>query len=79
MLQKHIRDNKKALYRLRIDYQKAERGRTAELKCHLPDDIGAAHLQVNIPDPETEAKLEKEALLPNSGPFLHHFIRSSVK
>jgi hypothetical protein len=46
MLQEHIRDNKKALYRLGIDYQKAERGRTAELKCHLPN-----HLQVNIPDP----------------------------
>jgi len=65
MLQKHIRDNKKALHRLGIDRRKAERGRKAELKCLLPDDIGAAHLQVNIPDPETEAKHAKEALLPS--------------
>jgi hypothetical protein len=44
MLQKHIWDNKKALHRLGIDYQKAERGRKAELKCLLSNDIGAAHL-----------------------------------
>ncbi len=64
MFKKNVRDGKKALRRLAIHRRKAERRRKAELKSLLPDDIGAAHLQVIIPDPETEAKRAKTALLP---------------
>jgi hypothetical protein len=59
---------KKELHNLGVLRRRIERRRGKALKQVDPDDIGAAHLTVIIPDPEKEAErqalIEQESLIP---------------
>jgi hypothetical protein len=63
-LQKVKKDAQTALYRLGIKARRIDRLRKKEIINAEPDDIGLAHLMVEIPDPETLAKVAYEATLP---------------
>lgn len=61
VLIRHVRDEERALKRLGIHRRRIERLRKKELEKVLLRDIGAAHLYIEIPDPETIAKREYES------------------
>jgi hypothetical protein len=63
MLERIAKREAKDLKASGILCQKIKRLRKKELEKVLPQDIGASHLYIEIPDPEKEARLAYEATL----------------